>query len=138
MSKFTIGSAALIGICFLAVFSAQAKYIWPWERMSPKKVCKRWGETPLNAEKFKNAENNQPLRAGMACSILKNQEQYIGKSPLQIREIFGAPDGYYVSEIFAAYLIGAADRRGLDSWQILFLLDVRDRVSEIVVHKTCC
>ena len=124
--------------CFLTAFSVSA--MWPWELMDHNEVCQRWGEHPLDIVRFKGAENNEALRAKMACSLLKseNQKKYVGKNTTQIIDIFGFPDGYYMSEAFVAYLIEVAEQRGEDSWQILFLLDRDGNVSEIVVHKNCC
>ena len=139
MKKYIAGGIALNLLCLLTVFPVQA-YRQSKELMSREKVCQRWGEHPLDIERFKYAENNETLRAKMACSLLnpENQKIYAGKSAIQIRNIFGFPDGYYMNEAFAAYLIETADQRGQDSWQILFLLDSDRKVSEIVVHKNCC
>ena len=71
----------------------------------------------------------------MACSLLENQNEYIGKSTLEIRNIFGNYDGYYISEAYPVYAIGDTGASGQDVWQILFLLDRHRRISEIVVYS---
>ena len=74
----------------------------------------------------------------MACDLLKNQKQYIGKSISEIREIFGPYSGYYFSDMFPTYFIEIARTRQEDSWQIVFLIDRKEKISEIIVHKNCC
>ena len=75
----------------------------------------------------------------MACSLLKNESEYLGKDVIQIVNMFGFPTGYYTSESHPAYLIGGSDRKDRNTWQIVFLIDGRtEKVDEIVVHKNCC
>ena len=108
------------------------------ETMSIQKVCKRWGKTPFDLEKFKSASNNEFIRAQMACSLLKKQKQFRGKDRVEIRSIFGDYDGHYFSDMFPTYMIEIAKKRGEDSWQIVFLIDRKEKISEIIVHKNCC
>ena len=75
----------------------------------------------------------------MACSLLKNESEYLGKDAIQIVNMFGFPTGYYMSESHPAYLIGGADHKDRNTWQIVFLIDGgTEKVDEIVVHKNCC
>ena len=96
------------------------------------------GRTTLDTEKFKAANEDESIRAKMTCSLLKNQRKYIGKDIKEIRKIFGSPDGYYFSDMFLAYMIETAKTRQQDSWQIVFLIDRKRKISKIVVHKNCC
>lgn len=100
-------------------------------------VCKRWGDRPLNVEEFRTNGENRYLRARMACSLLKNQKQYVGMEVSETREKFGLPDGYYVSEVHPAYLISGAEEGKAGVWQVLFL-STNGRIDEIVVHRNCC
>lgn len=52
--------------------------------------------------------------------------------------MLGDHDGYYFSDMFPAYMIHRGKTREEKSWQIVFLLDRKQRVSEVVVHKNCC
>ena len=106
--------------------------------MNIKKVCRRWGTETLNTKKFKSANENESLRAKMACSLIKNKKQYLGKSQAEIRKIFGDYSGHYFSDTIPAYLIETAEKKGDDSWQIVFLLNNNWKVSNIAVHKNCC
>ena len=64
----------------------------------------------------------------------KIKMKYLGRSRTRIRDIFGSPDGWFISEHDPAYFINDADR---DVWQIVFLIE-SGKVSEIVVDKNCC
>ena len=101
----------------------------------------------MNVEEFRTDDENGYLRARMACSLMKNQSQFIGMEVSEIEEKFGFPNGYYLSEADPAYLIGGAEegrKEGRDVWQILFLsnhgllLSNHGRIDEIVVHRNCC
>ena len=141
---------AMAGIVLLMFFSLVVWVGWFWspayplrEFMSTEKVCQRWGRHPLDTEKFKAAGRSadraadEAVRAEMACSLLENQDEHLGKDRLEIIDIFGYPDGWFITEYDPAYFINDADRTDQDVWQIVFLLR-RGEVSEIVVHKNCC
>ena len=150
-------AASVVGLLMLCLLASYVGLMsqWPWEsdnanlpwnRISHKEVCRRWGEHPLDTEEFKVAEAERwdeaaraaawAARAGMACSLLENQNEYIGKSTFEIRNIFGHPDGYYQTDVYPAYRIGGAGEEERDAWQILFLLDNHRRISAIVVHRS--
>ena len=105
--------------------------------MSLHKVCKTWGTTPLDIEKFRKTKYPS-VRASMACSLLKKQKKFMGKDPSDIRKLFGNFNGYYFSEFYPTYMIEVDDIRETDAWQIVFLIDRKQKISEIVVHKNCC
>ena len=102
------------------------------------RVCEKWGEQPLDVTAFKSASDDEAVRAAMACSLIRNQKDYIGLEHGQIRQLFGSPDGFYVSDYYFAYIIESGRSTEEDSWQIVFLTGRRGNVSEIVVHKNCC
>lgn len=106
--------------------------------MSIKEVCERWGMKPLDVEQFRSSGDDETVRAEMTCSLLLNQKDYVGMDHAEIRNLFGFPDGYYVSDHYFAYMIESAETMEEDSWQIVFLTDRMGNVSEIVVHKNCC
>ena len=105
---------------------------------SVSEVCRRWGERPLDVEAFRTAEEDESTRAAMACSLLKNQHDYVGMRRLEVRPLFGNPTGYYYTESQPTYLIETAKTRAQDSWQIVFLIDRNGKIYDIVVHKNCC
>ena len=116
----------------------QTKSFWKGEFMSLRKVCKKWGEHSLDIAKFKSASEDESIRAKMSCSLLKNQKDYIGKDRSEIRNLFGTYSGYYFSGMFPTYLIEKAKTKNQDSWQIVFLINRKEKISKIVVHKNCC
>ena len=122
----------------LPVMYIKAKHFRRGETMSLKKVCKTWGEAPLDLVKFKNAEEDKSVRAKMTCSLLKNQTDYIGKDTSEIRELFGSSTGHYFIDMSPAYIIGGTAERDTNTWQIVFLINRRQKISKIIVHKNCC
>ncbi len=134
-------SILVIIAVFLCFSQVQAKHFWQGELMSVKKACKKWGAASLDVSKFKAAEGNkneESIRAKMTCSLLKNQKKYIGKDTLKIRKLFGNYTGHYFSEMYPAYIIETAKTKEQDTWQIVFFIDNRRKISKIVVHKNCC
>lgn len=117
---------------FLGSFSL-ARHFWRGETLSQERVGARWGQSLFLVEKFRSASESE--RAKMAASLLKNQSQFIGKDPTEIRKKLGDPDGFYFSDLFPAYIIQSAHTSKEEAWQIVFLLDTKEKVSEIVVHK---
>lgn len=132
----------VVTILFISLFyvwaKSSSKHFWHGDLMSEKKVCERWGKQALNVKKFKSAGEGSSVRAKMACSLIKNKKKFLGKDTGEIMKLFGSCDGHYFSDMIPAYLIEIASKKGQDSWQIVFLIDRRERVSDIVVHKNCC
>lgn len=126
---------SLVGISLLTS-GVVAKHFWRGETMATKNVCKNWGEAPFQVDRFRLED--EVVRAKMACSLLKNQKLFIGKDRAQIRNELGDHDGFYFSDMFPAYMIQSAKSKGEDSWQLVFLIDRKEKVSEIIVHKNCC
>ena len=138
MKKIFLSLAVFISLGLVIAYGAKKIYLQPIKFMSLKKVCKRWGELPLVVEEFRTSGENRAVRAKMACSLLKNQEKYIGMESQKVREIFGPQSGYFFSESFPTYLINKATKKDRNVWQILFFVDGERKVSKIVVHKNCC
>ena len=110
-------------------------YVLRGDFMSVRKVCQRWGNQPLDITAFKSAEDDELLRARMACSLIRNQNDYIGMDRSELLTRFGPFTGYHYTETTPTYLIEVAKTRAEDSWQIVFLLDRDRQVREIAVHK---
>ena len=112
--------------------------------MNLQKVCKIWGTAPLDLEKFKQAteketeEEESAVRAKMACSLLQTQKDYIDKDTTEIRELFGDYTGHYFIDMSPAYIIGGINKTDKNTWQIVFLINRRQTISQIIVHKNCC
>lgn len=106
--------------------------------LSVGEVCRRWGERPLNVAAFRSAEDDEPVRGAMACSLLKNQDDYFGMDTREIEQLFGDPRGYFISERHPAYLIEIAKTKKDDSWQAVFMTDQDAKVTDVFVHKNCC
>ena len=119
-------------------YANKPEHFWRGESMSVKEVCKKWGETPFDLTKFKEADIDESVRAKMTCSLLKNQKKYHGIERHKIREIFGAYSGHYFKDVIPTYLIEIAKTKDQDTWQIVFLSDNNYRIANIIVHKNCC
>ena len=136
------GITALFGLLsiFVLYLFWSKDHLWRGELMSIKRVCKRWGEAPLNVKKFKEAEDydKKHIRAKMACSLIRDQNKYIGMDRGDIRRLFGNFTGHYFSDMYPTYIIGNGQENDNDSWQILFFIDGDEKVSKIAVHKNCC
>ena len=79
----------------------------------------------------------QKIKASMAFAILTNKD-LIGKPIEYIRESFGSPDGFYFIDSYPAYLIQEGKNHKEATWQIVFKLNDKYNVREIIVHKNCC
>jgi hypothetical protein len=134
MKKLSITLVAIF-ICLSGGFVA-AKHFWRGETMPKSQVAKKWGQGSFDLQKFKNGD--EKTRAAMAFAILQNQKQFIGKDRAQIRVELGDFDGFYFSDMFPAYMIESGSTQAEDSWQLVFLLDRNEKVSEVIVHKNCC
>ena len=119
-------------------FFARTGNILNREFMSVREVCQRWGDRPLDVKAFGSAEDDESARAAMACAFLRNQADYVGKHRLEIWLLFGEFTGYYHTEMQPTYLIERAKTTAGDIWQIVFLVDHDQKVTEIFVHKNCC
>jgi hypothetical protein len=105
--------------------------------MSVEEVGKKWGEQQkFSSEVFKSG--SEKMRSTMAYDLLKHQNPFIGKDPTDIRKELGDFDGFYFSDMFPTYMIEESNTKEKGSWQIVFLLDSKQKVDEVIVHKNCC
>lgn len=129
----------LVGIIILiAAMGGLSLYAQPFfggKTMKKAEVQKKWGAEKLDLEKFKIGERE--IKAKMAFSIITDKS-LIGKSIDFIREKFGAPDGYYFIDIYPAYIIQEGTNSKEETWQIVFKLNEKYEVREVIVHKNCC
>ena len=131
----------IVVICAMAsILLLVAMPLWSLrgEYMDARKVCQRWGDLPLVIEDFRAADEDERSRAEMACSLLGQQNRFIGMHRLEILELFGDSSGYYITEMTPTYLIETARSRDQDSWQIVFLINKDRLIRRVVVHKNCC
>ncbi|MEK7358280.1 MAG: hypothetical protein AAB250_17670 [Bdellovibrionota bacterium] len=131
-----LGIAFVAAVICLSAGVVTAKHFWRGVTMAKPQVASRWGQAPFDEQKFKSG--NEKSRASMAFSILSNQKKFVGKDRTEIRSELGDFDGFYFSDMFPTYLIESGTTPGQDSWQLVFLLDRDEKVSEVIVHKNCC
>lgn len=124
------------GSILLVLSFSFAKSFWRGEVMAENQVSKRWGVSEFDGNKFKAGGEKE--RAQMAYSLLQNKKKFIGKDRSAIRQELGDFDGYYFSEMYPAYMIEMAKDNVSDSWQIVFLIDRKGLIKDIIVHKNCC
>lgn len=127
---------ALILMVSLAGAAATVKHFWRGETLSKAQVTERWGDTAFDAEKFKNG--NEAIRSKMAASLLRNPAAFTGLDALDIRKTLGNFDGFYFRDNFPTYIIHTETDNSDSTWQLVFLLDNKFKVSSIIVHKNCC
>jgi hypothetical protein len=108
---------------------------WLGKTLDPKHVKQRWGDSSFSEQTFK--EGRPEERAKMAYSLMSTK-QFMGLTPSQVREKLGAFDGHYFSESYPTYLIQRAEKKGEESWQIVFLIGNDRKTKEVIVHKNCC
>jgi hypothetical protein len=120
---------------FVMAFWVYASNPWLGKTLSADQVKQRWGQDGFDPTKFRDGDQN--LRARMAFSLITS-EKMIGLSVSEVREKLGKFDGHYFSESFPTYLIQTANKKGEESWQIVFLIDAEKKTKEIIVHKNCC
>lgn len=112
-----------------------ASHPWLGKTLNANEVKKRWGSESFHEEKFKSADIHQ--RARMAYSLMTSGK-LLGLKTKEIRDRLGGFDGHYFSESYPTYLIQKAEKKGEESWQIVFLIDGNRKTKEVIVHKNCC
>ncbi len=101
--------------------------------ISAKEAEKRWGKINIELEKWKTA--NIADRAKMASSIVINKKNFIGKTNLEIKQIFGDYDSYYINDPVPAYTIQENSPAGGERWDLVFLIDKDNKVFDIKIHR---
>lgn len=112
-----------------------AQSFWGGKTMSPTQVKAKWGAEKLDPVKFKVASTEEKSKMAYSIMIDKN---LIGKSIEYVRDTFGAPDGFYFIDSYPAYIIQMGKNRSEETWQIVFKLNNKYEVRDIIVHKNCC
>lgn len=126
----------LISLCFTWIVYGNTKsYLDKWEYMTPQSAEKRWGHKVFSAEAFKSATPQE--RATMSSDLI-TKKIFIGKTAEYVRSQLGATSGYFWSDHIPTYFIEEGWSQKKDSWQLVFLLDKNDRVTEVKIHKNCC
>lgn len=126
----------LIALVGVSAASLSAKHFWRGKTLSAQEVAQKWGVGEFDTTKFKTGD--EKVRASMAYSAIIKKKDFVGKLVTDIRQQLGAPDGYYFSDVFPAYMIYRGQGEKEDSWQLVFLLSNERRVSDVIVHKNCC
>lgn len=112
-----------------------AQSFWGGKVLNPKEVKEKWGNEKLDLKKFK--EGSVQVKSSMAYSILSDKT-LIGKSIEYIRDNLGNPDGFYFIDSYPAYIIQEGKNHKEETWQIVFKLNDKYNVREIIMHKNCC
>ena len=118
----------LIAFCGFGVF-AQSSLLGTTMPTSQAKL--KWGEKRFNDKQFKFG--NPETRSSMVYAIIEKKHDYIGKTPEQIRSIFGETDGYFVNEAFPAYILSIHKKKGDKIWQLVFEIGKNKKVSDIII-----
>lgn len=124
-----------ITVTLLFSLGSFAKSFWQGKTLSSSEVKNKWGSNTLDFNKFKSGTLKD--KSAMAYSILTNKD-LIGKSIEYVRENFGTPDGFYFIDAYPAYIIQEGASHQEETWQIIFKLNNKYQVKEILVHKNCC
>lgn len=108
---------------------------WQDVTMSAIEVKKKWGNQTIDYKKFKSSSYEE--KSKMAYSIMTDKS-LVGKSYEEIREIFGENDGHYFTDTIPAYIIQEGKNHSEDTWQLVFKMDKKYKVRDIIMHKNCC
>jgi len=129
---------SLIPVVVIAglVFYSSAHAYKVGEKMPIAAAEKRWGSQPFLAERFRTAGPGE--RARMVVDLVRKRS-FVGKSPSEVFESLGRPDGHFFSDLVPAYLLNEGWKTTEDTWQLVFLLGAKgETVSEAIIHKNCC
>ena len=139
--RIAIFNGFVLSLLFTAVATPSLSATWNLASsnyLSISEVCQHWGERPLEISAFRAAKEDETARAAMVCSLINDQNAYVGMRRSEIESLFGNFTGYHYTELHPTYLIQIAKTKGQDSWQVVFIIDHEGKVSEVVVHKNCC
>lgn len=106
------------------------------ETMSEELVRKKWGNDAYTAEGFRSA--SMEMKARMAANMLVQKSTFIGLDRSEIRKRLGDYSGYYISGMYPTYLIQEPSQQSQEAWQLVFLIDLKGKIKDLVVHKNCC
>ncbi len=122
------------GLAWVCMGAAQ-NYLRQEKFMALQEIKKRWGDAPFSPNAFKTAAVN--VRAKMAHDLIR-RKALVGKSASEIKALLGPTSGYFWSERVPTYFIEEGWSQKKDSWQLVFLIDANERVTEVRVHRNCC
>ncbi len=91
----------------------------------------RWGSEDFSTEKWQAANTEQ--RSKMVFQLLK-QNNFVGKSPTEVRAVLGEPTGYYDYDTNLAYLVGKegdVDTIYANTYLLVFMTD-KENIGNIV------
>ena len=134
MKRIFILCFSILMVCAIAL-AATKTYLDHWTYMNVNEAEKRWGSKVFSIESFKKGPISE--RAAEAANLLKKQA-LVGKTADEVVEALGSTSGYFWSDRFPTYFIEEGWTKKKDSWQIVFLLDADERVTEVRIHKNCC
>lgn len=126
-------------VLFMIAISIQvlgARNFWRGTFMDFDLIGQKWGKATFDLSKFKTGVADE--KAKMTFDLIKNKQKYIGKSTIEIRDSFGRFSGHYFSEVYPTYIIQRYSDKKPETWQIVFMINVDRKVTDIVVHKNCC
>jgi hypothetical protein len=106
------------------------------EILTEESARKKWGESPYTSAAFK--AGTQEDRAKMAASLISQKTTFKGLDRSEIRKLLGDYSGFYISGMYPTYLIQETSETSKEAWQILFLIDAKGKVTDVVIHKNCC
>jgi len=108
---------------------------WGGETMSSQKVKKKWGSEKYNAEAFKAGTYLD--KSKMAYSIMTDKK--LLEQPYEkIRELFGENDGFYFIDSYPTYIIQRGKNHSEETWQLVFRMNSKFKVRDVIMHKNCC
>lgn len=116
-------------------FAATKVYLDHWTYMDIASAEKRWGKKTFAIETFKKGPVAE--RAAEAADLVRKQS-LVGKTADEVVQTLGPTSGYFWSDHFPTYFIEEGWTKKKDSWQLVFLLNSDDKVTEIRIHKNCC
>jgi hypothetical protein len=123
-------------IVFTLIGTGIAAYaFWADKTMSASEVKAKWGDQKADLKKFKDSSYEN--KSKMAYSIITDKS-LIGKTYEEIREIFGPNDGHYFTDTIPAYIVQEGKSHSEDTWQLVFKMDKKYKVRNIIMHKNCC
>lgn len=133
MKKIILTAVACVILIFSIFLYAQS--FWGGKILSSKEVKSKWGNEKFDLIKFK--EGSYSVKSKMAYSIMTDKN-FIGKSYEDIRTMFGPNEGFYFIDTYPAYIIQKGKDHSEETWQLVFRMDNKYHVRDIVMHRNCC
>jgi hypothetical protein len=123
----------IISALFLLIIITNAGRSQAETYMTTQEAQKKFGAKPFDQQQFKKGD--QKLRGEMTADLVL-KKAFIGMPLKSVRELLGAPDGYFENKAIPAYLISTKEK---DIWQVIFLPDTDwKKVDDVKIHKNCC